>query len=98
MSEKKYIDLSDALQAVCLYCSAKEDCDYPCADYDAMKDIPTVDAVEQAHGKWVWMSSTYDRSPREVRYECSCCHHETITHDDRPWERYCPWCGAKMED
>ena len=79
----------------------KKACDYP--SYSAMDfcswldDAPTVDAVPVVHGKWEWLSSTYDRTPCEKRYRCSECHHETITHDHDPWEKYCPNCGAKMD-
>ena len=58
---------------------------------------PTVDAVPVKHGRWQWLSSTYDRIPCEVRYRCDKCHHETITHGHVPWEKYCPNCGAKMD-
>jgi hypothetical protein len=47
-------------------------------------------------GEWKWLSSTYDRVPREMRYWCSVCHHEEITHNDKPWKHYCPNCGARM--
>ena len=56
------------------------------------------DAEPVRHGKWKWLSCTYDRVPREKEYECSECHHKTIVHgDDMPWERYCPNCGARMD-
>lgn len=58
--------------------------------------MPTVDAAPVVHGRWQWLSSTYDRIPCEVRYRCEKCHHETITHGYEPWEKYCPNCGAKM--
>ena len=64
---------------------------------DVMKHRPTIDAVPVVHGKWEWLSSTYDRTPCEMRYRCSKCYHETITHDHAPWEKYCPNCGAKMD-
>jgi len=56
-----------------------------------------VDAVTVKHGRWQWISSTYDRVPCEKRYWCSKCHHETITHDSEPWEKFCPNCGARMD-
>lgn len=58
---------------------------------------PTVDAVPVVHGRWQWLSSTYDRIPSEVRYRCDKCHHETITHEYKPWEKYCHNCGACMD-
>ncbi len=57
----------------------------------------TSDRVNVVHGKWVWLSSTYDRIPCEMRYWCSECHHEIITHGASPWEKFCPNCGAKMD-
>ena len=60
---------------------------------------PTVDAEPVQHGKWKWLSCTYDRVPKEKEYECSECHHKTIVHgDDMPWEKYCPNCGARMDE
>ena len=64
---------------------------------EALEMVPTVDAVPVRHGRWQWISSTYDRIPCEKRYWCSKCHHETITHDSEPWERFCPNCGARMD-
>ena len=59
--------------------------------------MPTVDAVPVRHGRWQWIPSTYDRVLCEKRYRCSKCHHETITHDSEPWEKFCPNCGARMD-
>jgi len=65
---------------------------------DLISRQDAIDAVEVKHGEWVWLSSTYDRVPREMRYWCSVCHHEEITHNgDKPWHNYCPNCGAKMD-
>ena len=59
--------------------------------------MPTI-AEPVRHGKWKWLSCTYDRVPKEMEYECSECHHKTIVHgDDMPWEKYCPNCGARMD-
>lgn len=64
---------------------------------ETIDNMPTIDAVPVRHGKWKWLSCTYDRVPKEKEYECSECHHKTIVHgDDMPWENYCPNCGAKM--
>jgi ribosomal protein S27E len=43
------------------------------------------------------MMSWHDANQREMRYRCSKCHHDTITHGSAPWERYCPMCGARMD-
>ena len=62
-----------------------------------IEHAPTVDAVPVVHGKWEWLTSTYDRSPSEDCYQCSVCLHITITHGYIPWEKYCPHCGTKMD-
>ena len=64
---------------------------------EIIKAVPEVDAAPVVHGKWEWLSSTYDRTPCEMRYRCSKCYHETITHDHMPWEKYCPNCGVLMD-
>lgn len=65
--------------------------------YGVIQGMKTEDAVPVVHGQWEWISSTYDRTPCEKRYQCSKCHHETITHESDPWEKFCPNCGARME-
>lgn len=63
---------------------------------DAMR-IMKLESMAPKRGEWVWLSSTYDRAPCEMRYWCSVCHHEEITHNgDKPWHNYCPNCGARM--
>jgi hypothetical protein len=59
--------------------------------------IKELEAQLPKEGEWKWLSSTYDRVPREMRYWCSACHHEEITHNDKPWKHYCPNCGARMD-
>ena len=76
-------------------------CDFPYLSETTLEELideaPTIDAEPVRHGKWKWLSCTYDRVPREKEYECSECHHKTIVHgDDMPWEKYCPNCGARM--
>ena len=64
--------------------------------WGVIDDLPT---IERKKGKWQWLSSTYDRTPCEMRYMCSECHHETILHSNEtsyPWEKFCPNCGADM--
>ena len=67
--------------------------------FDQIVDAqPTIDAEPVRHGKWKWLSCTYDRVPKEMEYECSECHHKTIVHgDNMPWEKYCPNCGCRMD-
>jgi hypothetical protein len=77
-------------------------CDFPYLSETTLEELideaPTIDAEPVRHGKWKWLSCTYDRVPKEKEYECSECHHKTIVHgDDMPWEKYCPNCGARMD-
>ena len=68
-----------------------------CTKFDTMKSMLN-DVVTVRHGEWIWLSSTYDRIPCEMRYRCSVCRHEEITHYGKePWHNYCPNCGAKMD-
>ncbi len=61
-----------------------------------IETLPSAEPVQ--HGKWKWLSCTYDRVPKEKEYECSECHHKTIVHGDyMPWEKYCPNCGCRMD-
>ena len=63
--------------------------------FEEIESAPTIEP-ERKKGKWIWLSSTYDRVPCEMKFMCSECHHEVITHDSDPWERFCPNCGADM--
>ena len=51
---------------------------------------PTVDAVEVVHGRWHDVALRYT----EVKEECSVCHGVVRAHGFR----YCPNCGAKMDE
>ncbi len=53
---------------------------------DRINEQPTVDAVEVVHGEWRYYSTSMQ--------ECSNCHRHTARHKFK----YCPHCGAVMED
>ena len=57
---------------------------------DAIEDILELLKKEpkRKKGKWQWLSSTADRNPCEMRYRCSQCYHEVITHGDELWENF----------
>ena len=65
--------------------------------YNAIKNAPTVDAVEVVHGKWAIFEDAY---MGEYVYQCSVCKSELVTLEgtqaDDLW-KYCPNCGAKMD-
>ena len=81
-----------------------EDVIYFAAAENVIADLPSAEPKTREcerdraipRGKWIWVSSTYDRVPCESRYQCSHCHHETITHGREPWEKFCPNCGSRM--
>ena len=56
---------------------------------ELLKGMPTVDAVEVVHGRWIWHNK---RELFEFKYECSICHDGSDLESN-----YCPNCGAKMD-
>ena len=64
--------------------------------FQALKDAPTVDAVEVVHGRWVY--NTDDFTPA---YRCSACgYNKPMIAGERVSQgamNYCPNCGAKMD-
>ena len=52
---------------------------------------PTADVQEVRHGKWAHLG--------EDEWCCTCCGFVTTTEGswDKPTEKYCPNCGAKMD-
>jgi hypothetical protein len=57
-----------------------------------MNLLPTVDAVEVVHGRWV-------SDKADILFHCSECETQISTdwdYDDLIWN-YCPNCGAKMD-
>ena len=55
----------------------------------ALKEAPTVDAVEVVHAKW--------KVECKDRLKCSNCGFGRNTETQLGWN-YCPRCGAKMEE
>lgn len=53
--------------------------------------IPTVDAVPVRHGKW---ENSRPDAPMFGFYYCSLCGRKRTS----PQDRYCPNCGARMEE
>lgn len=68
---------------------------------DEIEDLPSVEAVEVKHGRWL-RGSSY---PHHIF--CSVCYATYIPNDEIPlWKsesyfnvprNYCPYCGARME-
>ena len=60
-------------------------------------DAPTVDAVEVVHGQWEFSHTTTVEKFNVVK--CSNCGHEAFAIAIYVKQgRYCPNCGAKMDD
>ena len=59
--------------------------------------MPTIDAEPVRHGKWI--TDSIERNSSGVRpyyLFCSECHHSQYSRRHMP--KYCPNCGAKMEE
>lgn len=59
-------------------------------------DAPTVDAVPVRHGKWLDEGQYDDFFPHHA-WRCSECG-EHVIEIDTPWYKYCPNCGARMDE
>lgn len=66
---------------------------FPADDAKEIVDqMPTVEAVEVVHGRWV-------SDKADILFHCSECETQISTdwdYDDLVWN-YCPNCGAKMD-
>ena len=62
---------------------------------NGLAKLPSVDAVEVVHGRWIEkvdMIASYLAECEETFYECSVCN--SPNYGETP---YCPNCGAKMD-
>ena len=91
-NEKRLIDANAALEKLCEYCSCGcyEECEERCVEFRNISKLPTVEAVEVVHGRWIQDT----QSKFEHRYNCSACNYRLI---DVPCN-YCPNCGADMRE
>ena len=55
-----------------------------------IKEMPTVDAAEVVHGKWIGEVGGY-----MWRQNCSVCN-GPVYNKMKPYYNYCPYCGADM--
>lgn len=64
---------------------------------DRLKNATTVDAPEVVHGHWEeWLPGmSVILTGEEMLYMCSNC---TAKYEDVEGMRYCPYCGAKMDE
>ena len=84
-----YIEREKALKAVeDIVCDA-DDAERTC---DRIIDIPAADVAPIRHGRWInceWVESGFKFVC------CSECNHADM--DSRLY-KYCPWCGARMDE
>lgn len=64
--------------------------------WQQVKDMPTVDAVPVRHGKWL-DDGQYDNFFPHHEWRCSECG-EHVLEIGVPWFKYCPNCGARMDE
>lgn len=102
-NEKRLIDANAAVKVLRGKCVAK----YPntflmglLASASEIEQIPTVDAVEVVHGRWIVDAVEVDHPFLEFEsvwrdvHQCSICKEYFDVSDAR---NYCPNCGAKMD-
>lgn len=95
----KYID-GNALQDVfCRNCGGKiDECKIAelCEVRQAIATIPAADVMPVVHGHWI-LADVY----HEDVFVCSVCHADItvqINFNYHPTYKYCPMCGAKMDE
>lgn len=71
-----------------------QDAYLPCHFFDAMDDMPTVDAEPVRHGHW---KPSENHPPYYTCSECENCYIDKEWAKDGKWI-YCPSCGAKMDE
>jgi hypothetical protein len=85
--KRRLIDANELMSEVHWYDEQQKADVWLTSDIEALlAEQPTVDAVEVVHGRWLYYSTTMQ--------ECSNCHGHTARHKFK----YCPHCGAVMED
>lgn len=92
-TEKRLIDMDDTMNKLRAYAERKHEAEHYELANGILKavnyirnNIVRVDAVEVVHGRWRYYSTTMQ--------ECSNCQRHTARHKFK----YCPHCGAIMED
>lgn len=76
-------------------CGLQDGCGGSCEMTDYVEDAPTIDVELVRHGHWILPDVCYED------IECSVCHAYMplpIRFDYRPTYKYCPMCGAKMDE
>lgn len=93
------IDRQEAIKAIKEY--RYTDRFFPSYAVSALKELPSADAEPVRHGRWIGISDGYaDGYPVYDEWECSECGvvFEDEFEDVEPRYKYCPNCGAKMDE
>ena len=100
-NEKRLIDANELKYFVCETCNAVNS-DEPCEPSDCrcmqiIDEMPTVDAVEVVHGRWI--IGTGENALMRGYRMCSVCGEIIKTqYSFYGMFNYCPNCGAKMDN
>lgn len=98
-----YIDREAIYRKVCRGCTRHGDeigicyLEEPCEELQAeFVSAPAADVAPVRHGRWVF---TAEKCYPEPGYKCSACRSANWRSPDVPKSfRYCPHCGAKMDE
>ena len=64
--------------------------------FEILDLMPTIEAEPVKHGRWLYKELCFkgDKTPTDYTYECSVCGYKW----GEDIYRYCPNCGAKMDE
>ena len=104
MAEQRLIDANNLIEEIreerCYNCRNFKDmkCDYcGTADYIYMiEDMPTADVAPVVHGRWIGKPICGNDNCRCS--ECGSWHHIHANLRGEIMQKYCPNCGAKMDE
>ena len=87
----RLVDANELEKKLCEDCIGDRVCERRCYEVTMIRGMPTVDAVE--HGHWTYERFTNTNGGSYSVVWCSNCQAHM------PWvTKYCPNCGAKMDE
>ena len=97
-----YISRQAAIDALCKVGCDSGHCGVSCDDVMAIEHLPSVDVQPVRHGHWTETTEPCGWTDEDCA-ECSECHNtfvlgEYTIGDVRELFRYCPNCGARMDE
>lgn len=69
--------------------------------YESLKlELPDVGVAPIRHGQWIWLGPICDKFGEiEGRaFKCSACNYVLGIYHNSEFYRYCPFCGARMDE